>query len=441
MKHTTRLLIISMLALVAYLRMPGPTAHGESSLAHAIPGGAARQVSVSQIDRGRQIFRFSTFGSERFWGETLKLHAAIETMTPNQALALGLKVDVKALPHSLVAALKAGQVNLNDPVVTLRLLKLDAVVGIKGFFDTEGDLTSIGIRCALCHTAVNDSLAPGIGRRLDLWSNQDLNIGAIIAMAPNLQPFVDLLKIVDPTITVAAVREVLNSWGPGKFDAELILDGKAVNPNTGESGATLIPPAFGLAGVNLHTWTGWGSATHWNALVANLEMHGLGTFFDPRLDDPVQFPIAAAQGFGNVRNTPDRTTRKLATLHVFQLATPAPRPPAGSFDPASAARGEVLFKGKADCARCHVPPLFTEPGWNLHTPAEIGVDSFQADRSPDRRYRTASLRGLWTHTKRGFFHDGRFADLRSVINHYNDLFSLELTVAEKKDLEEYLRSL
>ena len=311
------------------------------------------------IHQGRAIFRFDTFGDEAFWGETLRLHEAIATVSPNAALRLGLKVDVEALPKPLVNALRHGKVNVEDPAVTLALLKRDAVVGVTGFFDAQGTLQSLGIQCALCHSTVDDALAPGIGRRLDGWANRDLNVGAIVALAPNVQPFVDLLGVDEAT-----VRDVLNSWGPGKFDAELLLDGKAFRPD-GTSAATLLPPAFGLAGVNLHTWTGWGSVTHWNAFVANLEMHGQGTFFDPRLRDREQFPIAARAGFDNVRHEPDLITPKLAALHVYQLAIPAPTPPPGSYNVAAAARGEALFKGAADCARCHVPPLYTEPGWNI----------------------------------------------------------------------------
>jgi len=203
----------------------------------------------------------------------------------------------------------------------------------------------------------------------------------------------------------------------------------------------LIPPAYGLAGVNLHTYTGWGSVPYWNAFVANLEMHGKGTFYDPRLSDPTQFPVAARAGFGNVRSTPDLITPKLAALHLYQLAIPAPAAPAGSFDATAAARGEALFNDKAGCATCHVPPLFTEPGWNMHTGAEIGIDDFQANRAPDRRYRTAPLRGLWTHTKGGFYHDGRFATLGDVVDHYNATFRLGLSGSDVADLVEYLKSL
>jgi mono/diheme cytochrome c family protein len=396
------------------------------------------------IEEGRRTFRFDTFGDEAYWGGQLQLHQAIQGdrfggvgpgLSPKNALALGLKVDVDALPADLIRALQSGQVDLDDPAVTLALLKLKAVVGVTGFFNQRGTLRAVGIQCAVCHSTVDDSLAPGIGHRLDGWASRDLNIGAIVALAPNLQPLADLLGT-----DVATVRTVLNSWGPGKFDAELILDGKAFRPD-GTSAATLIPPAFGLAGVNLHTWTGWGSVTHWNAFVANLEMHGQGTFYDPRLNNAEQFPIAAREGFGNVRSSPDLITKRLAALHFYQLAIAAPTPPKGSFDKSAAARGRLLFNRKAQCATCHVPPLFTEPGWNMHTPAEIGIDDFQANRSPDRRYRTAPLKGLWTHQKGGFYHDGRFATLQDVIEHYNTFFGLELTKRESWDLIEYLLSL
>jgi hypothetical protein len=301
----------------------------------------------------------------------------------------------------------------------------------------------------LCHSTVDDSLLPGVGHRLDGWANRDLNIGAIIALAPNLQPFVDLLQVVHPTITAAEVRTVLNSWGPGKFDAQLLLDGKAVNPKTGKSGATLIPPAFGLAGVNNHTWTGaWGTVSYWNAFVANLEMQGKGTFFDPRLSNvtqfpaaATQFPIAVAKGLGTLRNEPDLISPKLPALHYYQLSIPAPKPPRGSFNREAANRGDQLFSGKTKCSSCHVEPTGSEPGWNLHTAEEIGIDDFQANRSPDKRYRTSPLNALWTHQKGGFFHDGRFPDLLAVVNHYNTFFSLGLTSQEKNDLVQYLLSL
>jgi len=406
--------------------------------------GVIDENAERMMKQGRRIFRFDTFGDEAWWGDTLKLHQAVEGaklggvgagVSPKLALAVGLKVDVDALPSKLVAGLQSGQVNLDDPSTTLALLKLNAVVGVTGFFNEQGTLRSMGIQCALCHSTVNDSFAPGIGHRLDGWANRDLNVGAIVALAPNLKPIADL-----PGADEATVRKVLNSWGPGHFDAELPMDGKAFRPD-GKTAATLIPPAFGLAGVNLHTWTGWGSVTHWNAFVANLEMHGQGTFYDPRLNDATQFPVAAQAGFGNVRHEPDLITPKLGPLHFYQLGIPAPKPPAGSFDAEAAARGKEVFNGRAKCATCHVPPLFTEPGWNMHTPAEVCIDDFQANRAPDRRYRTPPLKGLWTHTKGGFFHDGRFAALGDVVGHYNSCFSLGLSDSQIHDLVEYLKSL
>jgi hypothetical protein len=413
-------------------------------LVGAVSMQANASPNLDLISEGRQIFRFDTFGDEDFWGGQLRLHEAIEGeqfggvgpgVSPETALAVGLKVDVAALPEGLRKQLKKGQVDLTDPAVTLALLKLNAVVGVTGFFNDDGSLRSMGIQCGLCHSTVDDSFMPGIGRRLDGWANRDLNVGAIVALSPNLQPFADLLGVDQDT-----VRTVLNSWGPGKFDAELVLDGKAFRPD-GRSAATLIPPAFGLAGVNLHTWTGWGSVPYWNAFVANIEMHGKGTFYDPRLNDANKFPIAALNGFGNIRNSTDLITSKLPALHAYQLSLLAPQPPAGSFNPAAAASGQVLFNGKARCATCHVPPLFTEPGWNLHAAAEIGIDDFQANRSPDERYRTSPLKGLWTHTKGGFYHDGRFPTLLDVVNHYDAFFLLGLTDGEKSDLVEYLKSL
>jgi len=396
------------------------------------------------LAEGKQTFRFDTFGDEAFWTDALQLNRAIAGaklggvgpgVSPATALAVGLKVDADALPQPLISQLKHGRVNLEDPATTLALLKLNAVIGVKGSFRADGSLQSVGITCALCHSTVNNSFAPGIGQRLDGWANRDLNVGAIVALSPNLAPVANLLGVDETT-----VRTVLQSWGPGKFDAELFLDGKAFRPD-GKSAATLIPPAFGLVGVNLHTWTGWGSVTHWNAFVANLEMHGQGTFYDPRLNDPVKFPIAAREGFGNVRSNPDLISPKLPALHFYQLAIPAPAAPAGSFDPAAAARGAALFNGQAKCAVCHVPPTFTEPGWNMHTAEEIGIDDFQAKRSPDERYRTSPLKGLWTHQKGGFYHDGRFATLRDVIEHYNTFLGTNLTDQQKSDLVEYLKSL
>jgi hypothetical protein len=449
LRHQALMLILTLLTLTALGALTLPRLHSAPAARnpHTVGPRASFDQEVSQhvqqlLEEGRQIFRFDTFGDEVFWGETLKLHEALAQVSPNAALALGLKVDLDALPADVMAALRDGAIDLDDPAVTLALLQLKAVLGVTGFFNGQGQLRSVGIQCALCHSRVDDAFrAPGIpagtiGHRLDGWANRDLDVGAIIALAPDLRAFSDLLEVDEAT-----VRRILTSWGPGKFDAQLILDGKGFRPD-GKTAAVLIPPAFGLAGVNLHTWTGaWGTVTYWNALVANLEMHGQGTFFDPRLDDPVQFPVAARNGLGHVRNEPDLISAKLPALHFYQLALPAPTPPPGSFDPHAAARGDALFSGRARCATCHVEPVWTEPGRNLHTADEIGIDDFQANRAPDQRYRTAPLNGLWTHQQGGFYHDGRFATLLEVVTHYDRFFGLGLSDRDKRDLVEYLKSL
>jgi hypothetical protein len=465
---------VSGVWLLAMLVALMPTTFGKSLK----PNKKATQDPVAnakaKITRGQQVFRFDTFGDEAFWGGSLKLHQAIEGaalggigpgVSPQTALAVGLKVDVDALPANIREQIEHGRVNLTDPAVTVALLQLNAVVGVTGVF-SGSQLQSMGIQCAFCHSTVDNSNPalcfgavtpnPGtgcIGHRLDGWSNRDLNVGAIVALAPDLSAFVNVLSVAVPGITQADVRSVLTSWGPGKFDAELILDGKAFNSaQTTDhvvsphpvSGATLIPAAFGLGGVNLHTWTGWGSVPHWNAFVANLEMHGVGRFWDPRLNDAQQFPIAAHFGFGDLPHLSpddDRITSKLSDLQFYQLALPSPDPPPGSFDPVSAARGDELFSGKAKCNNCHVEPLWTDPGWNLHLPSEICIDSFQADRAPDLRYRTSPIGVLFTHLKGGFYHDGRFPSLNAVIDHYNMCLNLNLSSGEKGDLVNYLLSL
>jgi hypothetical protein len=404
-----------------------------------------RENSARLMSEGRQIFRHDTFGSEAFWGGQLRLHQAIAGsahggvgpgLTAHDALRVGLKVDVAKLPRILGEAIRGGHVSLEKVDTTLELLRADAVVGVQAFFD-EGrkNVTGIGITCAFCHSTVDDSLAKGIGRRLDGWPNRDLDVGAIVAMAPSLKPFEDLLGV-----DRAAVVKVLKAWGPGKYDAELDKDGKGFRPD-GRSAATVIPAAFGLAGVNLHTYNGWGSVPYWNAYVAVTQMHGSGTYFDPRLRDAAKHPVSAKSASWNTRAQPDRVTSKLAALHFYQLAIPAPKAKAGSFDAAGAARGKVVFEGKARCATCHVPPLFTEPGWSMHTPAEIGIDAFQSSRSPDNMYRTTPLAGLFTRAKGGFYHDGRFADYRAVVDHYDRHLRLALSEAEKRDLIEYLKQL
>ena len=449
-KHTIFLTIVffTLSSIIPASNLFGNNSSGQSDLADLIGNKKFSKAVVANTLRmlsdGQDVFRHDTFGDQDFWGGTLRLHEAIlgedlggvgPGVSPATALAVGLKVDKRALPRRVKNALRDGLVDLNSPETTVTLLKLDSVVGVKGFFDHRDKLRSVGITCALCHSTVDDSFAPGIGSRRDGWANRDLNVGAIIGLSPDLSFFTELLGVNEEV-----VQDVLASWGPGKFDAALLLDGKAFRPD-GESGATLLPPAFGLAGVNLHTWTGWGAVSHWNAFVAVLEMQGKGTLYDPRLDDETKFPIAAANGFSNVRSDPDLVTEKLGALQFYQLAIPAPKPPRKSFNKRAASRGEKLFNGKAKCAECHVPPIYTEPGWNVHSPEEMGIDSFQAERGPTNGYRTSPLRGLWTHTKGGFYHDGRFATLIDVINHYDNHFSLGLEEQEKLDLREFLRSL
>jgi hypothetical protein len=411
------------------------------------PGNFSSIIQSNASDlfkKGQEIFRYDTFGSEAFWGDQLQLHKAIPGeklggigpgLTPKDALKIGLKVDVGKLPRILGNAIKEKAVSLENPKTTLALLEADSVVGVKGFFDNKRNLRAIGITCAICHSTVDNSFADGIGRRLDGWPNRDLNVGAIINLAPNLKPFSDAVGYDDKEL-----RRIFNSWGPGRYDAEFNMDGKGFRPN-GKTAATLLPAAFGLAGVNLHTYSGWGSVTHWNAYVANTQMHGKGRFFDPRLNNKDKFPAAVKSGIWNKRDDEDLITSKLSALHYYQLSIPAPRPPKGSYNEQAAARGQAVFNGKARCSQCHVPPLFTEPGWNMHTAKEIGIDDFQASRSPDGRYRTTPLRGLFARMKGGFYHDGRFSSLSDVVLHYNQFFGLELAEVEVNELVEYLKSL
>jgi hypothetical protein len=404
-------------------------------------------TSAELFRNGRQIFRFDTFGDERFWSGALKLHQAIAGarlggvgpgVSPATALGVGLKVDVDMVPRAILAGIQSGAVDLNDPANTIALINAKAVVGVMPFAGSSGAPTSVGFTCALCHSDVDNSFAPGIGQRLDGWANRDLNVGAIVALSPDLSAVANLLQTDEAT-----VRRVMTSWGPGRFDAQLFLDGKAFRPD-GKTAATLIPPAFGLAGVNMHTSTGWGGVPYWNAFVANLEMHGSGTFYDPRLNDKVKYPVAARAGFGNVRPSSggdDGVTSRLAALQYYQLSVPAPAAPEGSFNRRSAELGRQLFNGRANCSSCHVPPIFTEPGWAMHTAEEIGIDDFQSSRSPDNRYRTTPLKGVWSHQKGGFYHDGRFPTLLAVVQHYDRVFNLRLSNTEMNDIVEYLKSL
>ena len=463
---TGKKLVLSSLAVAAFaalLLLGSAPFRGTGSAATRARSTAAADPTQRRADRlvaqGRRVFRFDTFGDEAVWGGVLGLHKAIEGsklggvgagISPKRALALGLKVDATAIPKKTAAAIKAGKVDLDDPAVTVTLLKLKAVVGVKGFFNRKGTFTSVGITCAVCHSTVDDSFAPGIGKRLDGRPNQDLNVGAIVASVPNLKPLEESLHADEAT-----VKKVLLSWGPGKFDAELDLDGKAFRPD-GKPAATRIPSAFGKDGQNLHTWEGgWGTVTYWNAFVANLEMHGTGNFYDPRLDDKARFPLAAAGRFGHTHpyvgegvlpvpdkptGLPDRITGALRSLDLYQRSLPVPRPPDRSFDRAAARRGATVFRGQGRCANCHLGSIGTEPGYNAHTPAQICTDSFQADRGPDGTYVTAPLQALFTRSKRGFYHDGRYRTLNDVVAHYDSCFKLGLNERQTADLVQYLKS-
>lgn len=399
-------------------------------------------VDPSLLSQGKEIFRFDTFGDEDFWSDVLHIDKAIAGsknggfgpgVSPKTALAVGLKVDAGALPAEVVDGIKSGAVNLDDPATTLALLKLNAVVGVKGNFNTDGTLKSVGITCASCHSDVDNSFAPGIGKRLDGWPNRDLNVGVIIGLTDNAKPLTDLLHVDEATL-----RTVLNGWGPGHYNAVLNMDGKALRPD-GSIATNLIPAAFGLKDITLTTYTGWGDISYWNAYVGTTQMHGKGTLVDPRLNNPVKYPIAVENGFFNVVNSPDLLTSKLPALKAYQHSIAAPKPPAGSFNASAAGRGKGIFMAKAKCASCHAAPLLADN--KLHTAEEIGIDDFDAMRSPTGKYRTTPLGGLFTRAKGGYYHDGRFANLRDVVNHYDVVLHTSLSATEKSDLVEFLKSL
>jgi mono/diheme cytochrome c family protein len=369
----------------------------------ACDGETLTDQPPDELAQGREIFRFDTFGDETFWTDTLRLHEVISSaVSPQAALAVGLKVDADALP---VGTLE--HADLNDPATTVALLKLDAVVGLKGTVETVGRtdvLTRVGITCALCHSTVDNRVAAGIGTRLDGWPNLELNPGAIIALSPALTP---------------NQRAVYNSWGPGKYDARFNFDE--------QNDPAVIPPAYGLAGVNSVTFTGDGDRpAYWNRYVAVTQMHGHGSFIESRLG------IA-------VNNPPDLVEEKLAALEAYQLSLTAPAPPAGSFDGAAAARGQIVFQGQGQCATCHTGPTLTDANIRLHLPAEVPTDPRHAQRSATGRYRTTPLRALWQHPP--YFHDGSAATLADVVERYDAASGLGLTPQQKADLVEYLKSI
>jgi hypothetical protein len=367
---------------------------------------------------GRKIFRHDTFGDEQLWTDVLRMHEVLPTVDPATALAVGLKVDAQALPPAVIAALRANPALLTDPAVTVELLRLDAVVGVKGAVNEQGQLTTVGITCALCHSSVDNSFAPGIGRRLDGWANTDLNVGAIVALSPALDD---------------ATKAEFQAWGPGKYDPRHhAFNGMQIIPLNSPSLPIVIPPIYGLKGVGFETFTGDGPISYWNSYVGVGQMGGKGRFNDPRI------------GLF-INQTPDLVTPKLPALLAYQLSLEPPNPPAG-INREAAWRGKQLFQNKARCSTCHRGSTFTDVlsgrDWRvpfLHDPAETGMDPRYAERSATGKYRTTPLRGLLQHPP--YFHDGSAADLNAVVEHYNRHFRLNLTVRQKADLVEYLKSL
>ena len=390
-------------------------------------GTDPQRLGASSSDRddearnrqGQAIFRFDTFGDEQLWTNVLRMHEVIPTVSPVTALAVGLKVDVDALPPAVISALRAGAVDLTDPAVTVALLRLNAVVGVKGTVNDAGQLTTVGITCALCHSSVDDSFAPGIGRRLDGWANRDLNVGAIVSLSPALDD---------------ATKAEFRSWGPGKYDPRHhAFDGTNIVPLNSPSLPILIPPIYGLKGVGFETYTADGPISYWNSYVGVSQMGGHGSFSDRRI------------GLF-IRQTPDLVTPKLPALLEYQLSLRAPQPAAGSFDRAAAERGKAIFRNEARCATCHQGPRFTDvldgPDRDvplLHAAAEVGTEPGYAERTATGQYRTTPLRALARHAP--YFHDGSAPDLPAVVNHYDSLFGLNLSAAQKADLVEYLKSL
>jgi mono/diheme cytochrome c family protein len=355
------------------------------------------QASPAVVADGQKIFRFDTFGDEQVWTDTLRLHEVVEkNVDPTTALKVGLKVDADVLPPGILE-----KVDLKSPATTVALLKMNAVVGLQATVDANNHITRLGVTCALCHSTVDDSVMPGIGRRKDGWPNRDLNVGAIIALSPVLS---------------ADKKAVYASWGPGRYDPRYNQDGK----NT----PLVLPPAYGLAQVTNETYTAEGPISYWNAYVAVTQMGGQGNFSDPRLGI-------------DVKHSPDMVTSKLPALRAYQHSLPAPPPPGGSFDAAIAERGRAVFD--RTCASCHVGGSGTDNNnGTLHKPAETGVDGTYAARTATKAYRTTPLRGLWQHAP--YFHDGSAATLADVVAHYNRVRALSLSAEQQRELVEYLKS-
>jgi mono/diheme cytochrome c family protein len=376
------------------------------------PGAEAASrapMNPALLARGREIYRFDTYGDQTFWTDTLRLHEVIRTsVSPTAALNLGLKVDADALPAAVKSAIRSGTIDLDDPATTVTLLELGAVVGLAGTVDANGILTDVGTTCALCHSTVDNSFAPGIGKRLDGWPNRDLDVGAIVALSPALTP---------------AQRSVYQSWGPGMYDPRFNLDGENI--------PVVIPPAFGLRHVKREVYTGDGVVSYWNNYVAVTQMHGHGRFADARIGV-------------NVSNPPDLVSSKLEALRAYQFSLETPAPSPGTFDRHAAQRGRAVFQGEARCASCHVGSTYTDVNaGRLHAPAEVGQSAAYAARSATKRYRTTPLRGLWhpPQLTGPYFHDGSAGTLEEVVEHYVELGSLSLTPGQKADLVEFLKSL
>ena len=385
---------------------PQPPAREMPSSTPTGAGAAADDFSPQTLAAGREVFRFDTFGDEQFWTDTARMHEVVQkSVSPATALSVGLKVDADAIPADVATAIKAGKVDLNDPATTVTLLKLNAVVGLRGVITTvngKDNLTRLGITCALCHSTVDDSFSKGIGHRKDGWPNRDLNVGAIIALSPAITP---------------AQKAVYNSWGPGKYDPRFNIDGKST--------PLVLPPAYGLARVRNETYTAEGPISYWNAYVAVTQMHGRGNFSDPRLAI-------------DIRQAPDMVGPKLASLRAYQHSIEAPAPPAGTFDSDASVRGRVVFN--QNCITCHVGANNTDNNSGvLHTPSETGQDAAYALRTANKAYRTTPLRGLWQHAP--YFHDGSAANLEEVVAHYNNIRRLNLSDAQQRDLVQYLKSL
>jgi mono/diheme cytochrome c family protein len=374
--------------------------------------GGSDDDDAALVAEGQQIFRSDTFGDEIFWTDKLRMHEVIRTaVDPTTALSVGLKVDADALPQAVVDGIKNGSISLTSPATTVALLKLNAVVGLKGTVETVNGvdtLTRVGTTCALCHSTVNNSFAPGIGKRLDGWPNRDLNPGAIIALSPALD---------------AATKAVYNSWGKGKYDPRFNIDGK--------NKPVVIPPAYGLQDIHRITFTGDGTEiAYWNRYVAVTQMGGQGTFTEPRLN------LSVTNG------TADLVTSKLPALQAYQLSIAAPTPPAGSFDAAAAARGKLVFEGAGKCSTCHSGSTFTDANTTLHPPSDSVVEPetpSYASRSATKQYRTTPLRGLWQHAP--YFHDGSAATTEQVVQIYNTKRALGLNAQQMADLAQYLKSL